>query len=102
MAQTKVGKKGFKKLSEDFRLQLARYVTADDPLVSIGAWEIEEGRRLKGWLDFPDVCDGLQSEMKRHGLDKVTVFYVCGGDHVKNIGSSFSHGVVVVPRVETD
>jgi len=98
-------------LSDKFRLEVARRVSLEDPLVSVGSWEAEkEGH----WPDFPVVCKALakdlrtsvESEMKC--LSEVEVFYVCGADHavkcdiLRGLDPCRGIGVVVVPRPGQD
>merc|ERR1719401_115270 len=45
-------------LSAEFRLEVARRMVLEDPLIAVGAWEAQ---RPGSWPDFPEVCEALQS-----------------------------------------
>ena len=103
--QPKAASLGTIGLSSQFRLQAAQRTVADDPLVSVGAWEAQQSGN---WPDFPEVCAALQAALTdlatSHGREAVRCFYVCGSDHANKCGLWSSRpsmqwgGVVVVPR----
>jgi hypothetical protein len=87
-------------LSAAFRLKVAHRAVADDPLVAVSSWEIQETSENyeQGYPDFPDVCAAAAADSSLEQFGQV--FYVCGTDHLQHVGGSTDRdfSVVAVPR----
>ena len=78
------------------RVAMAELATRDSNWLTIGKWE---ARREGHWPDFPIVAKDLSTYLKRHVHPKVIVFYVCGSDHARHVGSRMpGMGLVVLAR----
>ena len=90
------------KLSATLRMRVARISVQDDPFVSVGSFETDEG--IDGDALHHYVGPGLLEELKEKFQDElggheVKVFLVCGGDEIDEQMTKFHYpNRVVVPR----